>query len=38
LSDEERTAVRTGMEAARRGEFATDEEIDALYRFPPKAD
>jgi predicted transcriptional regulator len=32
LSDDERTAVRKGMESARRGEFASDEEIAALYR------
>jgi predicted transcriptional regulator len=31
LSDDERAAVRKGMEAARRGEFASDEEIAALY-------
>ena len=31
LSDEERIAVRAGMDAARRGDFATDEEIDELY-------
>ena len=32
LTDEERAAVRKGMEAARRGEFATDEELAAFYR------
>jgi predicted transcriptional regulator len=32
LSDEERAAVRKGMEAARRGEFVTDEELVAYYR------
>lgn len=32
LSDDERAAVRKGMEAARRDEFASDEEIAALYR------
>jgi hypothetical protein len=32
LSDDERAAVRKGMEAVRRGEFASDEEIAALYR------
>ncbi len=37
LSDEERTAVRAGMEDARRGDFASDEEIDELYRWPPRA-
>jgi len=30
LSEEERTAVRAGMEAARRGDFATEEEIEAF--------
>jgi predicted transcriptional regulator len=32
LIDEERAAVRKGMEAARRGEFVTDEELAAFYR------
>jgi hypothetical protein len=32
LSDEERTAVRAGMDDSRRGDFASDEEMDALYR------
>jgi hypothetical protein len=32
LSDDERVAVRKGMEAARRGEFATDEEVEEFYR------
>jgi predicted transcriptional regulator len=32
LTDEERSAVRKGMEAARRGEFVTDEELAAFYR------
>jgi predicted transcriptional regulator len=31
LSDEERTAVRAGMEDARRGNFAPEEEIDEFY-------
>jgi hypothetical protein len=31
LTDEERTAIRKGMSAARRGEFASDEEIAKLY-------
>jgi hypothetical protein len=31
LSDEERTAVRAGMDAARRGDFASDEEMDEFY-------
>ncbi len=33
LSDEERAAVRVGMDAARRGDFVTDEEMDAFYRL-----
>jgi predicted transcriptional regulator len=32
LTDEERAAVRKGMEAARRGDFVTDEELAAFYR------
>jgi predicted transcriptional regulator len=32
LTDEERTAVRKGMEAAQRGEFVPDEEMAAYYR------
>jgi predicted transcriptional regulator len=32
LSDEERTAVRAGMDAARRGEFVSEEEIEAFYQ------
>jgi predicted transcriptional regulator len=32
LTDEERMAVRKGMEAARRGEFVTDEELALFYR------
>ena len=32
LADEERAAVRKGTEAARRGEFVTDEELAAFYR------
>jgi alkylhydroperoxidase family enzyme len=32
LTDEERAAVRKGMEAARRGEFVTDEELATFYR------
>ena len=31
LSDEERAAVRVGMEAARRGDFAPDNEIKEFY-------
>jgi predicted transcriptional regulator len=33
LSEEERTAVRAGMEAARSGDFATEEEIEAFYQL-----
>jgi hypothetical protein len=36
LSDEERTAIRAGMDAARRGDFASDEEMDEFYRLPAK--
>ena len=32
LTDEERAAVRKGMEAAQRGEFVTDEELAAFDR------
>jgi predicted transcriptional regulator len=32
LTDDERAAVRNGMEAARRGEFVSDEELAAFYR------
>ena len=32
LADEERAAVRKGMEAARRGDFVSDEELAAFYR------
>jgi predicted transcriptional regulator len=32
LSDDERAAVRAGMNDARRGDFASDEEMDELYR------
>ena len=32
LSDDERAAVREGMAAARRGDFASDEEIEKLHR------
>ena len=33
LSDAERTAVRAGMDAARRGDFASEEEMDEFYRL-----
>ncbi len=32
LNDDERTAVRKGMEAARRGEFVPDDEMAAYSR------
>jgi hypothetical protein len=32
LTDDERAAVRKGMEAARRREFVSDEELAAFYR------
>jgi predicted transcriptional regulator len=32
LTDEERAAVRKGIEAAQRGEFVTDKELAAFYR------
>jgi hypothetical protein len=37
LSDEERTAIRAGMDAARRGDFASDEEMDDFYRLHYRA-
>jgi predicted transcriptional regulator len=33
LSDEERTAVRAGMEDARRGDFASEDEIEGFYQL-----
>jgi predicted transcriptional regulator len=33
LSDEERAAVREGMEAARRGEFVPDDEMERFYQL-----
>jgi predicted transcriptional regulator len=32
LSEEELAAVERGIAAADRGEFATDEEMDALFK------
>ena len=32
MNDEERMAVREGLEQARRGEFASDEEMDAFWK------
>ncbi len=37
LSDEERTAVRAGMEDSRRGDLASDAEIDEFYRLHHRA-
>jgi predicted transcriptional regulator len=33
LSDEERAAVRAGLDDARRGDFATDEELEEFYQL-----
>jgi predicted transcriptional regulator len=32
MTDEERAAVREGLEQARRGEFVSDEEMDAFWK------
>ena len=32
LTDDERAAVRKGIDAARRGDFVSDEELAAFYR------
>jgi predicted transcriptional regulator len=32
LSDEERIAVRAGMDAARRGDFVPEDEMDEFFR------
>jgi predicted transcriptional regulator len=32
LDDETRAAIREGLEQARRGEFASDAEIEALWK------
>jgi predicted transcriptional regulator len=32
LSDDERATVRAGMDAARRGDFVDDDEMEAFYR------
>jgi predicted transcriptional regulator len=32
LDDETRVAIRAGLEQARRGEFVSDEQIDALWK------
>jgi len=36
-SDDERTAVHAGLEAARGGDFATEEEIEAFYQLHRRA-
>ena len=33
LSDDERIAVRAGLEDAQRGNFATDEEMEEFYQL-----
>lgn len=33
LSEEERSAVREGMAAGRRGEFVPDDEMEKFYRM-----
>ncbi len=33
LSDSERAAVRRGVDAARRGDFATDDELERFYQL-----
>jgi hypothetical protein len=37
LSDEERAAVRAGMDAARRGDFVPEEELEEFYRLHLRA-
>jgi hypothetical protein len=37
LSDEERSSVRAGMDAARRGDFASDAEMDEFYQLHHRA-
>ena len=37
LSDDERAAVRAGLDDARRGDFATDEEIEEFYQLHRRA-
>ena len=32
MSDEERAAVARGLEQARRGEFVSDEEVEAFWK------
>jgi len=37
LSEDERAAVRAGMDAARRGEFAPEAEMEEFYRLHRRA-
>jgi len=37
LSDQERAAVRAGMDDAHRGDFATDEELEEFYQLHRRA-
>ena len=37
LSDQERSAVQAGMDAARRGDFASEEEINEFYLLHSRA-
>jgi predicted transcriptional regulator len=37
LSDQERVAVRAGMNDARRGDFVTDEELEEFYQLHRRA-
>jgi hypothetical protein len=37
LSDDERAAVRKAMDAARRGEFAPESEMEEFYKLHRKA-
>ena len=37
LSDDERAAVQEGMDAARRGDFAPDHEMEEFYKLHRKA-
>ena len=37
LSDEERAAVRAGMDAARRGDFVPEDEMEEFYNLHRRA-
>jgi hypothetical protein len=37
LSDDERRAIRNGIDAARRGDFASDDEVEKFYQRHRKA-